>query len=226
MKKHFIKIVAICLLITAPLGVSLAQSDTLNTIDYQQLSDNLSHKTNLTPKAIEMAFAGYKWALNNASVKNKDILTIVDFSVSSAKERLYVINVKTGNILMAMAVAHGKNSGKGVFATNFSKEGGALTSRIGVFLTMNSYHGHHGLSLRINGLEDSNKIALSHNVVVHPANYVTPEFIKQHGRAGNSWGCFAVNPKQSEQLINYIKDNSVLYAYGPSSEYTASTKII
>ena len=47
MKQHFIKIVAIGILLAAPLGVSLAQSDIVNTVDYQQLSDNLSHKTTL-----------------------------------------------------------------------------------------------------------------------------------------------------------------------------------
>ncbi len=224
MKRHLTKVIAVTTIMYLPLG--LAQAATPSTTNYLQLSYNLTHNTNLTPEAVKMAFAGYQWALIHAPVHNKDILTIVDFSISSAKDRMYVINVKTGDILMAMPVAHGKNSGKGPFATQFSGKDDSLSSRIGVFLTQNTYYGHHGFSLRIRGLESSNKDALARNVVIHSANYVTPAFIKAHGWSGHSWGCFAVDPKESKQLINYIKDGSVLYAYGPSSSYMASTKIL
>lgn len=227
MKRHLFRFITVAGLASLPLSMSFANSSApTDTTNYLQLAYNLSQNTNLSPKAVQMAFAGYQWALKNAPVRNKDVLTIVDYSVSSAKPRMYVINVKTGDILMSLAVAHGKGSGKGAFATNFSNKGGSLASRLGVYLTMNTYYGHHGRSLRIRGLEASNSTALSHNVVVHSANYVTPEFIRQHGRAGNSWGCFAVDPKQKEQLINYISNGTVLYAYGPSSQYLTSTKIL
>lgn len=222
MKRHLIKLIAVTSLITLPFSLALASDGTTN-LNFQQLTDELTHTTNLSSKAVEMAFAGYRWAVDHHTVRNPDVLTIVDFSVSSAKNRLYVINLKTGDILMALAVAHGKNSGRGIYATQF---GGPLTSRIGVFVTQNSYYGGHGYSLRINGLEDSNKDALARAVVVHSAFYATPEFIKENGRAGNSWGCFAVDPQQSKQLINYIKDGSVFYAYGPSSHYLSTTKIL
>lgn len=224
MKRRLIKLAAFTGILSAPF--SLAQASAVNTPDFQQLSYQLTHTTNLTPKAVETAFAGYRWALNHGAVHNPDVLTIVDYSVSSAKDRLYVINLKTGNILLALPVAHGKSSGRGPYATQFSEQGGSLASRIGVFVTAYTYYGEHGYSLRIRGLEDSNKDALARNVVVHSAYYVTPEFIKANGRAGNSWGCFAVDPKRSKQLIDYIKDGSVLYAYGQSSHYTATTQIL
>jgi hypothetical protein len=226
MKRHIIQLIAVAGLASLPFTVSLANAAPEPTTNYLQLAYNLSHNTNLSPKAVQMAFAGYDWALHNVNVRNKNILTIVDYSVSSAKPRMYVLNVKTGEILMSLAVAHGKGSGHGPYATKFSNKGNSLASRLGVFLTMNTYYGHHGRSLRIRGLEASNDTALSHNVVVHSANYVTQAFIHQNGRAGNSWGCFAVDPKQSNQLIDYIKDGTVLYAYGPSSQYLASTKIL
>lgn len=224
MKRHLIKLIAVGSLISLPFGFAQAAAASTN---YLQLSYNLSHNTNLSPQAIQMAFAGYQWALKTTKVKNKDVLTIVDFSVSSAKNRLYVINVKTGQVLMGLPVAHGANSGRNTpWATSFSNKNNSLQSSLGVFVTENTYTGKHGYSLRIRGLESSNNNAESRAVVVHAANYASPGFIKKYGRAGNSWGCFAVDPQQSKQLIKYIQGNSVIYAYGKSSQYLASTKIL
>lgn len=220
MKRHLIKLTAVASLMSLPFG--FAQAETTN---YLQLSYNLTHNTNLSPQAVQMAFAGYQWALKTQSVKNKDILTIVDFTVSSAKNRLYVINIKTGAVLMAMPVAHGKKSGSGAYATNFSNKPNSLQSSLGVYLTQYTYSGKHGYSLRIKGLESSNSNAASRDVVVHSANYASPAYIKARGFAGKSWGCFAVDPNESKQLIQDIKGGSVLYAYGHSTQYLASTKI-
>lgn len=221
MKRHLMKLIAVAGLMSLPFGLAQAAPN------YLQLSYNLTHNTNLSAKAVEMAFAGYDWAVKNNKVKNKDILTIVDFTVSSAKDRLYVINLQTGEILMHLPVTHGKNSGNGsARTTSFSNKFNSLQSSIGVFVTQNPYYGQHGFSLRINGLESSNNNALARNVVVHPANYASLSYIKRNGRAGTSWGCFAVDPQDSKQLINYIKGGSVIYAYGQSTQYMASTKIL
>jgi hypothetical protein len=48
----------------------------------------------------------------------KDILTLVDFSLSSNSKRLWVINLATGDILFHSLVAHGRNTGD-EFASNF-----------------------------------------------------------------------------------------------------------
>lgn len=98
-------------------------------------------------------------------------------------------------------------------------------SSLGVYLTDQTYSGKHGFSLKVRGLESSNSNVYRRDVVVHSANYVTPEFIKAHGYAGNSWGCFAVDPHVSKQLIDYIKEGTVMYAYANAPDYLASTKI-
>ncbi len=196
------------------------------SMNYLQLSYNLTHHTNLSPQAVQMAFAGYNWALAHNQVKNKDILTIVDFSVSGIKDRLYVINLNSGQVMMSLPVTQGKNSGRdGIWAKSFSNQNNSLKSSIGVFVTQNIYYGRHGRSLRIRGLESSNNNAYSRSVVVHSAFYASRDFIKSYHRLGTSWGCFAVDPKESNKLINYIQGGSVLYAYGPSKQYLATTKI-
>jgi hypothetical protein len=226
MKRHLIKLTAVSVL-SLPFGLAQAAA-AAPAPNYLQLSYNLTHNTNLSPQAVQMAFAGYHWALSHAKVQNKDILTIVDFSLSSAQNRMYVINLKTGNILMALPVAHGKNSSHfgSAWATSFSNKSNSLESSIGVYLTKNTYYGKHGFSLRISGLEASNNNVESRAVVVHSANYASPEFAKRYGRLGTSWGCFAVDPKETKQLINYIKGGSVMYAYGKSSSYLVTTKIL
>lgn len=220
MRQFFVKSVAVSSLMLLPLGFAQASPN------YLQLSYNITHNTNLSSKAVEMAFAGYQWALKHNQVKNKDILTIVDFTVPAEKDRLYVINLNSGEILMHLPVTHGSGSGKNSnHTTSFSNKFNSLQSSIGVFITQNTYYGRHGLSLKINGLESSNNNALSRNVVVHSAKYASAEYIKKYGKPGQSWGCFAVDPGKSKQLINYISNGSVLYAYGQSAQYMASTKI-
>ncbi len=231
MKRHLIKLIAACGVMSLPCSFALAapaahpHAAPEATTNYLQLSYNLEHHTNLSPQAVASAFAGYQWALTHTNVKHKDIMTIVDFSVSSAQNRMYVINMKSGEILMALPVAHGKGSGRGPFAKAFSNKNSSLESSVGVFLTENTYFGKHGLSLRIKGLETSNNNVEARAVVVHSANYASPSFIKQHGYAGNSWGCFAVDPQQSKKLITEIEGGSVLYAYGKSSSYMAFSHI-
>jgi hypothetical protein len=223
MKRQLIQFTTVCGLLSLPIAFAQAAA----TTNYLQLSYNLTHNTNLSPKAVEMAFAGYEWAIKTQKVQNKDILTIVDFSVSSAQKRLYVINIKSGIILMSLPVSHGKGSGaNSPWAKSFSNKNNSLQSSLGVFITESTYVGKHGPSLRLKGLEFSNNNAFARNVVVHSANYATEDFIRKYGRTGNSWGCFAVDPKQSKQLINYISGGSVLYAYGKSEQYMAATKIL
>jgi L,D-transpeptidase catalytic domain len=225
MKRHLKKLSAVAVAGLMCLPFSFAQA--AETHNYLQLSYNLSYNTNLSPKAIEMALAGHQWALKNATVRNKDILTIVDFTLPSNENRLYVIDLTNGKIVVALPVTHGKNSGNNSrWTTSFSNTHNSLQSSIGVFLTEGTYYGQHGFSLRIKGLEKSNNNAYTRNVVVHPANYASASYIKQNGRAGTSWGCFAVDPNESKKLIEYIKGGSVLYAYGKSSQYMASTQIL
>jgi hypothetical protein len=115
---------------------------------------------------------------------------------------------------MAMHVAQGKNSGA-VYATRFSNTPGSLESSPGIFTTTtHQYIGEHGESLRVRGLEQGiNNNVYNRAVVIHPAWYVTPHFIKQNGYAGRSWGCFAVNPAHVDQFIHTVQGGSVLFAY-------------
>lgn len=84
--------------------------------------------------------------------KNKDILTLIDFSKPSTAERMVVLDIRQKRILYTSLVSHGKNSG-GNYATSFSNENGSHKSSLGFYLTENTYQGRNGYSLILNGLE-------------------------------------------------------------------------
>lgn len=189
---------------------SSAASLTKRYIDYR------TNRKAITPKVLKEAVNGYLYAVKHHDADNGAVLTIVNFTVPSYQRRMWVIDVKTGKLLLAMHVAQGKNSGK-VYATHFSNRPGSDESSPGIFTTAYEYDGEHGNSMRIKGLEDGiNNDTMARAVVIHPAWYVTPAFIEKYGYAGRSWGCFAFNPKRSPKFLKDIKGHTVLFAYAPS----------
>ncbi len=150
----------------------------------------------------------------NGKIK-KNILTLVDFSLSSKENRLWVIDLNKNLILFQSLVAHGKNSGN-EFAEKFSNKGESHQSSLGLYLTGETYMGKHGYSLRLDGQEKGiNSNARDRAIVIHGADYVSENFIKQHGRLGRSFGCPSLPSEVSKEIIDLIKDKSCLYVYYP-----------
>jgi hypothetical protein len=153
----------------------------------------------------------------------KPLLTVIDFSRSSRLKRLWVVDLKKQKVLFHTLVAHGKNTGA-EFANAFSNKNGSEQSSVGFYLTGNTYMGKHGLSLKLQGLEPRyNSNAASRAVVVHGAEYVCEEFVRQHGRLGRSQGCPALPTDQASNIIRAIKGGSVIYAHAPATvNYSSS----
>ena len=59
-------------------------------------------------ESFAVALKGY-YSLKEKGLIKKDILTLIDFSLSSNTKRLWVINLITGDVLFHSLVAHGKN---------------------------------------------------------------------------------------------------------------------
>lgn len=168
-------------------------------------------------------------AYNNARKLGDDkqeILTIIDYQKPSNEKRLWVIDMKNHKILYHELVAHGKGSGMD-YATKFSDKPQSDASSIGVFLTGNTYTGHHGCSLRLIGLDKGyNDQAFKRAVVMHSAWYVSDSFLKEHGRLGRSWGCPALDKQVCQQIIDTIKNGSVILAYYPDQTWISSSKML
>lgn len=173
----------------------------------------LANAPGLDPEALKYAVNGYEWALAQGQVDNPDVLTVIDFNMPSSKKRLWVINLKDDTVLMHAYTSHGKGSGV-TYADDFSNRPNSHATSLGVYKTLTTYYGHHGKSLRLQGLEKGvNNNAYKRNIVVHSAKYVTPEFVKHNNRTGRSWGCFALNPAISSKFMNITKGGSVIFAY-------------
>lgn len=185
----------------------------------------LSETQGLNPHVLSLALEAYG-KLRKEGYDQQRVLTIVDYSKPSTQPRMWVIDVKSLKVAFQTLVAHGMNSG-GDYATAFSNAHHTHESSIGVYLTAKTYVGHDGYSLRLDGLEPGfNSNALSRDIVVHPANYVSQTFADEHGRLGRSWGCFALNPKVSSQLINNIKGGTVIFAYYPDKQWLEHSQFI
>jgi hypothetical protein len=137
---------------------------------------------------------------------------IVDFSQPSTSKRLYVFDTVAKKV-ESYLVAHGRGSeGANNIPAIFSNQNGSNSSSLGIYRTLNEYNGHHGRSLRLEGLEPSNSNVLARGVVMHTADYVSESFIKQTGRIGRSEGCFAVEKSVGDTLINELKNGAYIIA--------------
>ncbi len=185
---------------------------------YQEI--NLGDK--LKFEVFEMAMLGF----DNLSLRNKDIVTIIDFSLPSTEKRMYVIDLQHKKLLFHSIVSHGRNSGE-KYATSFSNRHGSFQSSLGFYVTEGTYIGGNGYSLVINGMERGiNDQAKPRAVVIHGADYCSPSFIKNTGRLGRSYGCPALPRELNKPIINTIKGGTGLFIYADNPEYMANSKII
>jgi hypothetical protein len=179
----------------------------------QFYAKNLYNEMKLNGLINYQAFSQAIDGFNKTKNKEKNILTIVDFSLPSTEKRMFVLDLDKKTILLQSYVAHGKNTGD-LYAKSFSNKSNSNKSSVGLFLTEGSYNGRNGYSLRLNGLEKGvNDNAKKRNIVVHGADYANPKFIETSGRLGRSLGCFAVPESVNAEIINTIKGKSILYVY-------------
>ena len=175
-------------------------------------------------ESFDMALEGFNY-LKDKGLIQKNILTIVDFSLSSNAKRLWVIDLEQNKVLFQTLVAHGRNTGE-EFAKVFSNQAESFKSSVGFYATAEIYNGKHGLSLKLDGLQKGlNDKARERAVVMHGADYVSETFIKQHSRLGRSQGCPAVPVEMNQKIINVIKDKSCLFIYHPSAKQEIFSKL-
>jgi len=157
---------------------------------------------------------------------NKTIITIIDYSQPSSKERFYVFDIKRKQIIYKTLVAHGRNSGDEK-AESFSNCSDSKKSCTGFFRTAETYYGKHGYSLSLDGLEEGiNDNARVRSIVIHGAEYVSQEFIEKYGRLGRSWGCPALPVGMSKEIIDKISEGSCIFIYGNDPEYPGKSKFL
>jgi hypothetical protein len=102
---------------------------------------NANHFSLPQLKSFSEALKGF-YHLQQKGILQKDILTIVDFSLSSNAKRLWIIDMTSNVVLMNTFVSHGKNTGE-EFANSFSNTDSSNKSSLGFYTTGEIYNGKH-----------------------------------------------------------------------------------
>jgi hypothetical protein len=180
----------------------------------------------LTQQAFNCAYEGFTYLKEVGKISNDHILSIIDFSKSSAKKRLFVIDFSSMKILFNTYVAHGLNSGE-EYAKRFSNDDESNESSLGFYTTADTYVGKDGYSLHLQGLERGfNDNAYNRQIVMHGADYVNEQLIRARGYIGRSLGCPAVPQKLHKRIIDKIKNGSCLFIFSPDKNYLTNSAIL
>lgn len=182
----------------------------------------------LTFEAFKHGMIAYLNAKKKGVLKRYDVYTIVDFTKPSGEPRLYVLDMKNKKIIMKCYVTHGKGKGKTTNPFEYVKYVGdkvnSYLSPYGLMKTANKeFKEGKGYILRLIGLEEVNKNVLRRGVYIHKAPYASEEFLKSHGHLGRSEGCFVVDSRVLNTLIDHIKGGSGFFVYYPVREYFAKS---
>jgi hypothetical protein len=169
----------------------------------------------LHPAALHAALSSWE-SLHAKGEAVRPYLCVIDYALPSTVKRMWVFDLDTQRLLLHDLVAHGRNSGDDV-AETFSNQEGSFMSSLGAFVTGEAYEGKNGYSLRLRGIDpDVNDRAEARAIVMHGAPYVDEGVAATLGRLGRSLGCPAVRPAIARELIDELKDGSVVYAWHPS----------
>jgi len=180
----------------------------------------------LNYNAFEFALKGYYLLKIQHQIKNDRYLTIIDFTKSSTEKRWMTLDMEKFTIAVKTFVAHGRNSGE-EFAQFFSNSLGSFKSSLGFFTTGEIYNGKNGLSMKLKGLESGiNDLAYERGVVVHGADYVSPDFIANTGRLGRSQGCPALPVNEVESAVSLLKEGTLFFLYADNQEYKTKSVLL
>lgn len=172
----------------------------------------------LNAAVISEAVAAMKCAQSNGFGQSASRLAIIDYTIPSRQQRLWVVDLSNRRLLFKEHVAHGQGSG-GDIPDAFSDREGSHQTSLGLFLTKATYQGGNGYSLRLQGLSKGfNESAMRRFIVMHGASYVDPVTASGQGLLGRSWGCPAVRAEIAESMIDTLKLGQFIYAYGPGTK--------
>jgi hypothetical protein len=176
------------------------------------------------PAVLALALRARQCAMQSGAVAADASLGVIDYSLPSTRERLWVFAMgQHPRLLFHEYVAHGRGSGDN-FATRFSNDDGSLQSSLGLFRTGETYVGGNGYSLRLDGLEPGiNDHARPRLLVMHGAWYVDPLLALKQGRLGRSYGCPALRPETAHAVIDSLKQGQLLFAYYPDRRWLSSS---
>ena len=176
--------------------------------------------------AFRYAYIGYQTMKKQHRLNNKELFSIIDFTKDCNSKLCYTIDLEKMKIVYYTYVAHGKKSGERM-ATSFSDAVESNKSSIGFYITGNTYNGGNGYSLILHGDEKGyNSNLAKRSVVVHAADYANEDYIARNGRMGRSLGCPALPENIYKQVIETIKEKTMIFAYYNDAKYLKTSKYL
>lgn len=193
-------------------------------------------RAGVSSRALTTALQAYDVAWGRRQTTSP-IFTVVDFSKSDDEERLWVLNLETGQVLFSEFVAHGYGSdGPGYSDTpdRFSNTNGSGASSLGLMRAgrkRESYAGpRRGTDVReFHGLEEGfNDNVHSRNVIMHAgiSGSTGNQYVSERGVSGASAGCWALDPKVNAQVIAAIPEGSLIFNYYPDRQYLENSSYL
>lgn len=168
-------------------------------------------------QALQEAIASMRQQAASGLIRNSNMMVVTDFSRPSSENRMHMIEIlDSGRVrVTSVRASHGQGSDPDHDGRMncFRNGNGSHGTPGGSFVTGGTYQGSKGYSLRMMGLESQNRNTCNRAVVFHPASYV-----QSSGRLGRSWGCPALDPRVSRQVIDTIKGGTFIYHYGDSRQ--------
>jgi hypothetical protein len=180
----------------------------------------------LSYDAFRYAMIGFYTLKDDGRLSGKNIISIIDFTKPSTEQRFYTIDLDRKSILYYSLVSHGKNTGENV-AKSFSNVVHSNQSSLGFYITGETYVGSKGYSLKLDGIESGiNDKMRERAVVMHEADYVSEYWIRKYGRLGRSQGCPALPKAISREVINTIKNKTLVFAYFNDDRYLSNSNYL
>jgi hypothetical protein len=205
---------------------SVADQKNSVSISYWLNLYNKIQSNDLSFEAFDYALAGFTKLQERKMLNNDTLLTIIDYSKPSSKERLYIIDLKNCRIQDKTLGAHGQATGE-LYSRYFSNKPQSHQSSLGFFITDKTYYGSQGYSLKLRGIEKNiNDNAEKRAIVIHGADYVSYNYLNEYGRLGRSFGCPALPIEKNRRIIDLIKNKSCVFIYYPAKEYLAKSSMI
>jgi hypothetical protein len=183
-------------------------------------------RAGISAHVLDLALRATRCAVQSGDVAPPPTLTVIDYSRPSTAPRLWVFDLARGTLLFHDLVAHGQGSG-GNLAEHFSDEADSHESSLGLFVTGDTYVGHNGYSLRLEGLEPGiNGHAMARAIVMHGAPYVSEETAHALGRLGRSWGCPALREAVARHIIDTVRGGGLVFSYYPDQHWLETSRFL
>jgi hypothetical protein len=210
---------------TAPVARSTAKP-TVGAASPFGLDRTAARNAGVNLEVLDLALSAVSCGVASGDLDAPPTLTLIDYSLPSTTPRLWVFDMRTGKILFKELVAHGRNTGDNM-AERFSDAMESRESSIGLFRTADTYVGHNGYSLRLDGLEPGfNGNARERAIVMHGAPYVNADVAKANGRLGRSWGCPALSEAVARRVIDTVRGGGVIFSYYPDAAWLKKSRFL